>query len=58
MGQCASGRRVVKVREDWDGGVSRGRHGWITIVKEQRSRLYIVRKCVVILVCWHKYGNS
>ncbi|WJZ95875.1 hypothetical protein VitviT2T_014613 [Vitis vinifera] len=25
--------------------------------KEQRSRLYILRRCVIMLLCWHKYGK-
>ncbi|KAG6528259.1 hypothetical protein ZIOFF_010410 [Zingiber officinale] len=35
--------------------------GWIssigTVAKEKRSRLYILRRCVIILLCWHKYGK-
>jgi hypothetical protein len=22
-------------------------------LKEQRSRLYIIRRCIVMLLCWH-----
>ncbi|CAN1122247.1 Small polypeptide DEVIL 17 [Linum perenne] len=27
-------------------------------VREQRSRFYVARRCVVMLLCWHKYGKS
>ncbi|XP_047307091.1 small polypeptide DEVIL 4 [Impatiens glandulifera] len=23
------------------------------VLKEQRARLYIIRRCVVMLLCWH-----
>ncbi|XP_050374091.1 small polypeptide DEVIL 4-like [Argentina anserina] len=29
---------------------SRGLGG---VLKEQRARLYIIRRCVVMLLCWH-----
>ncbi|XP_022150640.1 uncharacterized protein LOC111018725 [Momordica charantia] len=29
---------------------SRGLGG---VVREQRARLYIIRRCVVMLLCWH-----
>ncbi|XP_028083286.1 uncharacterized protein LOC114284545 [Camellia sinensis] len=29
---------------------SRGLGG---VLKEQRTRLYIIRRCVVMLLCWH-----
>ncbi|CAL0304156.1 unnamed protein product [Lupinus luteus] len=28
------------------------------IAKEQRARFYIMRRCVAMLVCWHKHGDS
>ncbi|XP_028087924.1 uncharacterized protein LOC114288604 [Camellia sinensis] len=30
---------------------SRGLGG---VLKEQRTRLYIIRRCVVMLLCWHE----
>lgn len=32
-------------------------NGCLAMVKEQRSRFYIARKCVVMLLCWHKYSK-
>ncbi|XP_027367460.1 uncharacterized protein LOC113873510 [Abrus precatorius] len=29
---------------------SRGLGG---VIREQRARLYIIRRCVVMLLCWH-----
>lgn len=26
------------------------------VLKEYRGRFYIMRRCLVILLCWHKYG--
>ncbi|KAK9705058.1 hypothetical protein RND81_07G030600 [Saponaria officinalis] len=31
--------------------VNRGLSG---VVREQRARLYIIRRCVVMLLCWHE----
>ncbi|XP_010534509.1 PREDICTED: uncharacterized protein LOC104810035 [Tarenaya hassleriana] len=28
------------------------------LVKEQRARFYIVRRCVVMLICWRDYTDS
>ncbi|KAL5733536.1 hypothetical protein ACOSP7_032880 [Xanthoceras sorbifolium] len=27
------------------------------LVKEQRARFYILRRCITMLVCWHEYGD-
>lgn len=29
-----------------------------SLVKEQRARFYIMRRCVSMLLCWHKYGDA
>ncbi|KAL2904998.1 Virion host shutoff protein [Bienertia sinuspersici] len=29
-------------------------HGLSDMVREQRARLYIIRRCVVMLLCWHE----
>ncbi|WOK98801.1 hypothetical protein Cni_G07513 [Canna indica] len=50
MGQCASaGRRR--------GERAAGKTGCLAVAKEHRSRFYIMRKCVVMLLCWNKYGK-
>ncbi|CAL0329151.1 unnamed protein product [Lupinus luteus] len=28
------------------------------IAKEKKARFYIMRRCVAMLVCWHKHGDS
>ncbi|KAB2031540.1 hypothetical protein ERO13_A05G293900v2 [Gossypium hirsutum] len=28
------------------------------LVKEQRARFYILRRCVTMLVCWHECGET
>ncbi|XP_061368966.1 small polypeptide DEVIL 11-like [Gastrolobium bilobum] len=28
------------------------------LVKEQRARFYIMRRCVVMLICWREYSDS
>ncbi|XP_078435839.1 ROTUNDIFOLIA like 8 [Wolffia australiana] len=30
----------------------------VSLVKEQRAKFYIVRRCVSMLVCWRDYGDS
>ncbi|WVZ03878.1 hypothetical protein V8G54_024684 [Vigna mungo] len=29
-----------------------------SLAKEHRARFYIMRRCVAMLVCWHKHGDS
>nr|GLL20867.1 uncharacterized protein LOC111905797 [Ipomoea trifida] len=28
------------------------------LVKEQRARFYIMRRCVIMLICWRDYNDS
>ncbi|XP_050906418.1 small polypeptide DEVIL 17 [Lathyrus oleraceus] len=60
MGQCASSRRKIHRKEFSDGGgsVDSQRHGCFAMVKEQKSRFYIVRRCIMMLICWHKYDHE
>ncbi|RWW73322.1 hypothetical protein BHE74_00018808 [Ensete ventricosum] len=30
----------------------------LTMVKQQRTRLYILRRCVSMLLCWHAHSLS
>ncbi|BFG39367.1 hypothetical protein CerSpe_256410 [Prunus speciosa] len=67
MGQCTS----KQVRRKGLGGSSSSsssggggggggcavRQGCWSMIREKRSRFYIVRRCVVMLLCWHKYGK-
>ncbi|XP_021274878.1 uncharacterized protein LOC110409752 [Herrania umbratica] len=64
MGQCAS-RAAATGRENWNdcscrvvSSESERMRGCLAMVKEQRSRFYIARRCLVMLLCWHKYGKS
>ncbi|XP_058109593.1 small polypeptide DEVIL 11-like [Magnolia sinica] len=29
-----------------------------SLVKEQRARFYIMRRCVTMLICWREYRDS
>ncbi|CAH8337364.1 unnamed protein product [Eruca vesicaria subsp. sativa] len=29
---------------------------WCRVAKEHKSRLYIIKRCVLMLVCWHKHS--
>ncbi|OMO83443.1 hypothetical protein COLO4_22503 [Corchorus olitorius] len=68
MGQCASaGAATSRGRRPDDcscGGVvvsvseSERLQGCLAMVNERRSRFYIARRCIVMLLCWHKYGKS
>lgn len=41
-----------------EGGViKRNNLGWFATVREKRSRCYIVRRCILMLILWHKYGK-
>ncbi|KAK1273835.1 hypothetical protein QJS04_geneDACA009685 [Acorus gramineus] len=56
MGQCVSRRRLRGGGGDeWEGSATSERTGCLAMTKERRSRFYIVRRCVVMLLCWHKY---
>jgi len=63
MGQCASRRKIHSGGELGGGGdggesVNSQRHGCFAMVKEQKSRFYIVRRCIMMLICWHKYDHK
>lgn len=30
---------------------------FVGMAKEKRGRLYILKRCAVMLLCWHKYGK-
>ncbi|KAG9135862.1 hypothetical protein Leryth_002574 [Lithospermum erythrorhizon] len=49
-------RSCVEVHHKVDGNkkklISRGKLG--KYLKEQRGRMYIFRRCVVMLICWHE----
>lgn len=60
MGQCTSKQRGGGgggLDGNCGGCVETTRRGCMSIVREKRSRFYIVRKCIVMLLCWHKYGK-
>ncbi|PRQ47302.1 hypothetical protein RchiOBHm_Chr2g0098221 [Rosa chinensis] len=59
MGQCTSKqRRGGGLNGNCGGCAETTRRGCLSInVREKRSRFYIVRKCVIMLLCWHKYGK-
>ncbi|CAD6229165.1 unnamed protein product [Miscanthus lutarioriparius] len=45
------------MRGDGSGGKGRSFSGRCArLVKEQRARFYIMRRCVTMLVCWRKYA--
>jgi len=35
------------------GGGGGGGGGLSKVVREHKARLYIIRRCVVMLLCWH-----
>ncbi|OEL23328.1 hypothetical protein BAE44_0015653 [Dichanthelium oligosanthes] len=55
MGQCASQQQGSAA--GGAGGGGEGRRGCLAMSRERRSRFYIFRRCVAMLVCWHKYKN-
>ncbi|CAN8229239.1 unnamed protein product [Cochlearia groenlandica] len=62
MGQCSSATRMKRKRRKGDQeGESmkrrRSNKGCLAMVKERRSRFYIARRCILMLLCWHKYAN-
>ncbi|KAF5735904.1 protein rotundifolia like 6 [Tripterygium wilfordii] len=51
MGQCAS--RGSNGRERRADDSQRRGGGCMAMVKQQRSRWYIARRCIMMLLCWH-----
>ncbi|PIN13582.1 hypothetical protein CDL12_13781 [Handroanthus impetiginosus] len=59
MGQCYSGPSTLHQHpKESSSSSSSFRTRCLPIAKEQRSRLYIIRRCIFILICWHKYKDS
>nr|DAD23375.1 TPA_asm: hypothetical protein HUJ06_024838 [Nelumbo nucifera] len=56
MGQCYSAPSSGK-EQHWDEHSSLKKR-CLARAKEQRSRFYILRRCVVMLLCWHEYGKN
>jgi hypothetical protein len=50
MGQCASHPGPAA-----GGGGGVATRGCLAVAREQRSRFYIFRRCVAMLICWRKY---
>ncbi|CAL5096808.1 unnamed protein product [Urochloa decumbens] len=40
------------------GGCAGLRRRCYTVLKQQRTRLYILRRCVTMLLCWHEHDLS
>ncbi|KAK8683950.1 hypothetical protein V6N13_039991 [Hibiscus sabdariffa] len=65
MGQCHSRasssteeeEEVHCEEEEEEEETSSMKKGCLTMAKEQRSRFYILRRCVIMLLCWQKYGK-
>ncbi|KAE9612924.1 hypothetical protein Lalb_Chr05g0212131 [Lupinus albus] len=59
MGQCTFRRT-----DNNSGGIcsregsvySERQRCFVLMVKERKSRFYIARRCIIMLICWHKYG--
>lgn len=49
MGQCVS-RSMGSAAKERSVGL-------MAMAKEKRSRFYIARRCVMMLLCWHKHGK-
>ncbi|AEE86564.1 hypothetical protein AtNW77_Chr4g0315121 [Arabidopsis thaliana] len=62
MGQCSSATKMRRKRKREEEccreSMERRNKGCLAMVKERRSRFYIARRCILMLLCWHKYANS
>ncbi|KAK7252997.1 hypothetical protein RIF29_37356 [Crotalaria pallida] len=66
MGQCASRRTNNNNNNNNVGGFfcreggsiddSERQRCFAMMIKEHKSRFYIAKRCIVMLICWHKYG--
>lgn len=65
MGQCHSAASSTQERrrhgtddDEEESSTSSGlKKRCVAMAKEQRSRFYILRRCIVMLLCWHKYNK-
>ncbi|CAH8344973.1 unnamed protein product [Eruca vesicaria subsp. sativa] len=63
MGQCSSTTKMRRKRrreeeEGYRESSAEKSRGCLAMVNERRSRFYIARRCILMLLCWHKYANS
>ncbi|XAR73721.1 hypothetical protein NMG60_11007788 [Bertholletia excelsa] len=58
MGQCASGQ-TKQGGERWEerSVAPRRHHRYGVLIRQQRARFYIARRCLVMLICWPKYSK-
>ncbi|KAJ1286181.1 hypothetical protein BS78_03G333100 [Paspalum vaginatum] len=55
--RSGGGKGGMGVRADGSAGKGRSFSGRCArLVKEQRARFYIMRRCVTMLVCWREYA--
>ncbi|CAL9778927.1 unnamed protein product [Musa acuminata subsp. burmannicoides] len=49
-------------REHWISPPMEGRRGFTgrcgSLVKEQRARIHILRRCATMLLCWYIHGDD
>uniref|UniRef100_A0A0A9GTK2 Uncharacterized protein n=1 Tax=Arundo donax TaxID=35708 RepID=A0A0A9GTK2_ARUDO len=61
-GTADSGVRETQLsrrqRRKHAGGCSGLRRRCYAVLKRQRTRLYILRRCVTMLLCWHEHDLS
>ncbi|XP_019058702.1 PREDICTED: uncharacterized protein LOC109116896 [Tarenaya hassleriana] len=54
MGQCSS-KKGMGEKGSSSSSMERRGGGCLAMVQERRSRFYIARKCIFMLLCWHRY---
>ncbi|XP_066364298.1 small polypeptide DEVIL 8-like [Miscanthus floridulus] len=50
--------RLDRRRRKRGGGCAGLRRRCYAVLKQQRTRLYILRRCVTMLLCWHEHDLS
>jgi hypothetical protein len=50
--------RLDRRRRKRGGGCAGLRRRCYAVLKQQRTRLYILRRCVTMLLCWHQHDLS
>ncbi|OEL38180.1 hypothetical protein BAE44_0000804 [Dichanthelium oligosanthes] len=43
----------ARMNKPWSQGKGKGGGGLSRVLREQKARLYIIRRCVVMLLCYH-----
>ncbi|PAN17534.1 hypothetical protein PAHAL_3G138600 [Panicum hallii] len=54
---AVSAQQLARRQRKHGGGCAGLRRRCYAVLKQQRTRLYILRRCVTMLLCWHEHDD-